>query len=228
MERTTLGKTGLEVSRLGAGPAEIVAYGLSSAGGDVARVLNVALDGGINFLDTAACYGASEELIGRSISNRRQEYSLATKCGHVAGEFSGSSWSADTVKDSIERSLTQMNTDYLALVQLHSCDVSVLERGEASDCPWWEVLSDTRTFIETLGAMSIWGVTTRGRAVPGSFRPRRPREMMRPVLHGTQHRGEAALTLTTLGRSPGDLDLLLEGRPRLDQTISTRNRPPHR
>ena len=132
MERTTLGKTGLEVSRLGAGLAEIGSYGVSLADGHVARVLNVALDGGINFLDTAACYGSSEELIGHAISHRRQEYILATKCGDVAGGYSGSPWSADTVRDSIDRSLTRMKTDYLDLVQLHSCDVSVLERGEAT------------------------------------------------------------------------------------------------
>jgi len=130
MQMTTLGNTGLKVSRLGAGLAEI---GEQLTLGDVAvagRVLNAALDGGINFLDTAACYGISEELIGRTIAHRRSEYVLATKCGHVTGGYTGQPWTAQTVRDSIDRSLTRMKTDHLDLVQLHSCDVAVLERGD--------------------------------------------------------------------------------------------------
>ena len=130
MQMTTLGNTGLKVSRLGAGLAEI---GEQLTLGDVAvagRVLNAALDSGINFLDTAACYGISEELIGRTIAHRRSEYVLATKCGHVTGGYTGQPWTAQTVRDSIDRSLTRMKTDHLDLVQLHSCDVAVLERGD--------------------------------------------------------------------------------------------------
>ena len=127
MQMTTLGKTGLQVSRLGMGLSEI---GELLDVEEAARVLDSALDGGINFLDTAACYGNSEELIGRSIVHRRHEYVLATKCGHIAGGYGGQPWTAQTVKDSIDRSLTRIKTDYLDLVQLHSCDVPVLERGD--------------------------------------------------------------------------------------------------
>ena len=96
-----------------------------------ARVLNAALDAGINFLDTAACYGLSEELIGQSVSGRRSEFYLATKAGHVVGGYEGDEWTAQTIHDSIDRSLKRLKTDYLDLVQLHSCSVAVLERGEA-------------------------------------------------------------------------------------------------
>jgi len=130
MEMHRLGKTELTISRLGAGLAEI---GYELTPDDVlqaGRVLNAALDMGINFLDTAACYGISEELIGATVAGRRQEFILATKAGHVAGDYTGEPWTAKTVRHSIERSLTRMRTDYLDLVQLHSCDVDVLERGE--------------------------------------------------------------------------------------------------
>jgi aryl-alcohol dehydrogenase-like predicted oxidoreductase len=130
MQTRTLGNTGLKVSRLGAGLSEL-GYRLTvDDEAKAARVLNAALDGGIAFLDTSACYGASEELIGRTISHRRQEYVLATKCGHVTGGHSGKEWTAPTIQDSIDRSLARMRTDYLDLVQLHSCGVNVLERGE--------------------------------------------------------------------------------------------------
>ncbi len=130
MEMRRLGRTELTISRLGAGLAEI---GFELTPEDVlqaGRVLNAALDMGVNFLDTAACYNISEELIGATVASRRQEFILATKAGHVAGDYTGEPWTAETVRHSIERSLTRMRTDYLDLVQLHSCEVDVLERGE--------------------------------------------------------------------------------------------------
>ena len=131
MEKRRLGKTNLQVSHLGVGLAEI-GYNLTLADeATAADVLNSALDGGINFLDTSACYGISEELIGRTIARRRDEYVLATKCGHVAGGYQGEPWTAQTITDSIDRSLKRMRTDRLDLVQLHSCGVDVLEEGEA-------------------------------------------------------------------------------------------------
>jgi aryl-alcohol dehydrogenase-like predicted oxidoreductase len=128
MEKRTLGKTGLQVSRLGAGLAEI---GELKDAATAAEVLNTALDGGINYLDTAACYGDSELWIGRTIAHRRDEYILATKAGHVVGGATGRDWTAETIRESIERSLVRMRTDTLDLVQLHSCEIKVLERGEA-------------------------------------------------------------------------------------------------
>jgi len=126
---TQLGHTGLKISRLGAGLAEM--GHLSLADEEVAsRLLNAALEGGINFLDTAACYGNSEVLIGRTIAHRRDEYVLATKAGHVTGDYEGEAWAAETILDSIDRSLERMKTDHVDLVQLHSCEVSVLEQGE--------------------------------------------------------------------------------------------------
>jgi aryl-alcohol dehydrogenase-like predicted oxidoreductase len=127
MEITTLGNTDLKVSRLGVGLAEIgTLTGVSTA----SQLLNEALDGGINFLDTAACYGNSEEWIGLIASHRRHEYILATKAGHVIDGDKGREWTYQTIVDSIERSLKRMKTDYLDLVQLHSCGVDVLKQGD--------------------------------------------------------------------------------------------------
>ena len=130
MERGPLGNTGLETSRLGIGLSEI-GDELSFAEIDQAgELLNEALDRGINFLDTAACYGISEELIGRTVAGRRDDYILATKAGHATGGYDGEEWTRQTVADSIERSLERLRTDHLDIVQLHSCDIEVLERGE--------------------------------------------------------------------------------------------------
>ena len=129
MQLVPLGNTGLQITRLGVGLAEIGNLGLDEVE-EVGRVLNTALDFGVNFLDTAACYGNSEELIGRTVAHRREEYVLATKCGHVTGGYNGQPWTAQTIRDSIDRSLQRMRTGHLDLVQLHSCSLEVLERGE--------------------------------------------------------------------------------------------------
>jgi aryl-alcohol dehydrogenase-like predicted oxidoreductase len=92
--------------------------------------LDTALDMGLNFLDTAACYNISEELIGRTITFRRDDYFLATKCGHITGGYEGEDWTAKTVTDSIDRSLKRLQTPYLDLIQLHTCSVEILEKGE--------------------------------------------------------------------------------------------------
>ena len=131
METRPFGNTGLEVSRLGIGLAEIGMHLPAEEQARAAVVLNTALDNGINLLDTAACYGNSEVLIGDAVSHRRDEYILATKCGHAAGDETGEAWTGPTVTHSIDRSLRRLKTDHVDIVQLHSCDVDVLEKGEA-------------------------------------------------------------------------------------------------
>jgi aryl-alcohol dehydrogenase-like predicted oxidoreductase len=129
LETRQLGNTGLTVSRLGVGLNEIGHLSLGDEA-TAARVLTLALDKGVSFFDTAACYGSSEELVGRAVRGRRHEFVLSTKAGHAVGDYAGPSWTAETVRDSIERSLRRMRTDYLDLVHLHSCSVAVLERGD--------------------------------------------------------------------------------------------------
>ena len=131
MQTVDFGKTGYAVSRLGAGLAEIGSELDFDDVEQAGNVLNNALDLGINFLDTAACYGISEELIGRTVANRRDEYVLVTKAGHARGDgLDGSDWTYETVRDSVDRSLRRLNTDYVDLVQLHSCGIPDLEKGD--------------------------------------------------------------------------------------------------
>lgn len=126
MQTVPFGKTGFEVSRLGEGLAEIRDADLDA----VSNVINTALDSGINLLDTSACYGRSEELVGKAVSHRRDDYFLATKAGHATDHTSGDAWTGGLVASSIDVSLRLLQTDHLDLVQLHSCDIDVLERGD--------------------------------------------------------------------------------------------------
>jgi len=128
MEKRILGKTGMNVSVLGFGAAEIGYEGADQA--DVDKLLASALDLGLNAIDTAECYVDSEEKLGRSIGNRRKDYFLFTKCGHAGNYFTGA-WSAKEIEASIDKSLKNLKTDYVDLVQLHSCDKEILKKGEA-------------------------------------------------------------------------------------------------
>jgi len=128
MEKRTLGETDMRVSVLGFGGSEI-GYG-QAAVETVERLLGGALDAGLNVIDTAECYVTSEELIGRAVSHRRADYYLFTKCGHAAG-IDLPDWDARLLEQSIERSLRRLRTDYVDLLQLHSCSEEVLRRGDA-------------------------------------------------------------------------------------------------
>jgi aryl-alcohol dehydrogenase-like predicted oxidoreductase len=127
MERRQLGKTDMQVSALGFGGSEI---GYENAAQEtVAKLLNSALDAGLNVIDTAECYEGSEELIGEAIGHRRPDYYLFTKCGHPRG-IGSEDWSASSLLESIERSLRRLRSDSLDLIQLHSCPESVLRKGD--------------------------------------------------------------------------------------------------
>ena len=129
MERTTFGRTGLQVSRIafGAGP---IGY-LDASQARVAELLGLLLDRGVNVIDTAAAYLGSEELIGRAIGHRREACVLISKCGKQVPGVAGEDWSAGLVAGTVDRSLRRLGTDHLDVMLLHSCPQAVLERGEA-------------------------------------------------------------------------------------------------
>ena len=86
-----LGRTGAEVTILGYGAMELRGRPSGPAIGDdeAGRLLNAVLDGGINLIDTSIDYGRSEELIGRHLARRREEFFLASKCGCPRGAPTG-------------------------------------------------------------------------------------------------------------------------------------------
>ena len=127
VERRNLGRTDMRVSVLGFGGSEIGYEGVSA--GVVDRLLNAALDAGLNVIDTAECYVDSEALIGRAVAARRPDYCLFTKCGHPGG-FGSGDWRPASLLATIQRSLKRLRVDYVDVVQLHSCTEAQLLRGD--------------------------------------------------------------------------------------------------
>ena len=130
MENNIFGKTNVEVSKLGLGLAQ-VGFQLGNKDYQIAeKILNTALDNGINFLDTAAMYLDSESIVGNAVGHRREEYFLATKAGTGRTNSPDSEWTYKKMKDSVENSLVDLKTEIIDLVQLHSCETHLLEQGD--------------------------------------------------------------------------------------------------
>jgi aryl-alcohol dehydrogenase-like predicted oxidoreductase len=112
MQYVKFGKTGAEVSEMCLGT---MMFGRSVDEAGSKAIMHRALEGGVNFLDTAAGYGEqagdTEVIVGRAIRDRRDEVFLATKV-HKGVD-------AASILDSIDESLARLDTDYVDLYQIH-------------------------------------------------------------------------------------------------------------
>lgn len=135
MEMMQVGKSGIEISRLGLGTWAI---GGGSWWGDnddaeSIRTIHAALDLGINLVDTAPVYGMghSEEVVGKAICDRRNRVILSTKCGLMFDRTEGSYYfsrdgkevyknlTKGAIIDSVEQSLRRLKTDYIDILFTH-------------------------------------------------------------------------------------------------------------
>ena len=132
MEYLKLGRTGLEVSRICLG---CMSYGVPDQGNHAWSIDEVesrpfikrALEGGINFFDTANRYslGSSEEILGRAVKDfaRRDEVVIATKVyGRMRPGPNGAGLSRKAIMMEIDASLRRLGTDYVDLYQIHRWD----------------------------------------------------------------------------------------------------------
>ena len=114
MKYNKLGKTDINVSvmALGCWPFGGVETWGDQDDADSIETVHVALDSGIILFDTAAAYGRSEEVLGRALKGRRDEAVIATKLG-------GSQLVGDNLVRACERSLQNLQTDWIDLYQIH-------------------------------------------------------------------------------------------------------------
>ena len=142
MEHVRFGNTGLKVSKLCLGT---MTFGLQCDEATSVAILDRAAQGGMTFIDTADVYplgsplelvGRTEEIVGRWLRGKREQFILATKCGFDMGPLD---WqrgaSRKHVLHAVDASLTRLGTDYVDLYQVHhpDADTPMDETLEAFD-----------------------------------------------------------------------------------------------
>jgi aryl-alcohol dehydrogenase-like predicted oxidoreductase len=135
MKYRRLGKTNLNVSAIGVGTWQFGGgWGKTFGQEEATAILDRARALGINFIDTAECYGhhVSESLIGNAIAGNRSHWILATKFGHNAhnGLEPAENTKAPQVLLQLEASLKALKTDYIDVYQLHSATREQFENDE--------------------------------------------------------------------------------------------------
>lgn len=136
MQYRQLGRTGLRVSAVALGTAELgMDYGIPSgdhrlpSAAQATALLHRALDLGVNLIDTAPAYGESERRIGAALAGRRSEYLIATKIANPPDDLHGDRLRA-WVEASLAASLRALKTDRIDLLQIHSATPETIRRGE--------------------------------------------------------------------------------------------------
>src|SRR5207248_9577402 len=123
MQTRPLGKTGLNLS--------VVSYGAASIGNEYGnldeaqgiRSLRIALDGGVNFIDTSPYYGRtlSEKVLGKAFKEiPRDRFIIGTKCGRY--DVDKFDFSAARLTRSVDESLQRMGLDYIDIMQCHDIE----------------------------------------------------------------------------------------------------------
>ena len=160
MEYKTLGRTGLRVSRIGLGTAELgFAYGLGCRSlpteSEAIRLLQYAVGWGVNYFDTAHFYGIAEERIGKSGIAKDPNVVIATKCGQFleAGEDPKGLELEQRLRDQVEGSLRNLSLDSLPILMLHGGTKEQIERGE---------LTALLEKFQKEGKAKFLGISTRG------------------------------------------------------------------
>jgi aryl-alcohol dehydrogenase-like predicted oxidoreductase len=142
MDYTQLGATELRVSRLGVGTAAfgLDRYGITAPGegnvdpADAIANIHRAVEGGVNFFDTAPAYGRSEELLGQALADHK-DCLVATKVPIPENvEEISQSELMGYVNESLGESLRRLRREVLDVVQIHNATVRVLEQGNLVSC----------------------------------------------------------------------------------------------
>jgi aryl-alcohol dehydrogenase-like predicted oxidoreductase len=135
MKYRRLGKTNLEVSEVSLGTWQLGEGWGSVSDEDAVRVLQAALDHGINFFDTADVYGdgRSERFIAQVLAKHTEKVYVATKAGRRLQPHNPDGYNRKNLKAFVERSLANLKRDSLDLLQLHCPPTEVYYRPEVFD-----------------------------------------------------------------------------------------------
>ena len=154
MEQRPLGTTGLDVSRFGLGTMVLGSWGNTDLDA-CRRIINQALDAGINLVDTADMYGGgeNEEIVGAAIQSRRDDIVLCTKFHHPVSDDPDPNRRGNSrrwIMTAVDDSLRRLGTDRIDLYQAHRPDPTV---------PIDETVEALTELVE-MGKIRAWGTST--------------------------------------------------------------------
>ncbi len=133
MQYRKLGKTGFEVSEISLGTWQVGGvWGDDFSHSNAEKILNSAVDSGINFIDTADVYGdgESEKAVGRFVKSRSERIFVATKCGRQLNPHVNEAYQPAVLRKFVENSLKNMRLETIDLIQLHCPPTEVYYRPE--------------------------------------------------------------------------------------------------
>src|ERR1700688_1473392 len=134
MQYRTLGRTGVQVSSLVLGAMNFGALARTTQD-EVTAIVDVALEAGVNLIDTADMYsnGESEEMVGKAIAGRRDDIVLATKATlPMGGERNHQGSSRRWLVNELDNSLRRLGVDHVDLYQVHRWDPSTSDEETLS------------------------------------------------------------------------------------------------
>ncbi|MBN1927093.1 MAG: aldo/keto reductase [Prolixibacteraceae bacterium] len=135
MKYRTLGRTGFEISEISLGTWQVGGrWGSPFDFKNAERILNEAVDQGINFIDTADVYGdgngESEHAVGKLLRSRSERIYVATKCGRRLNPHTNEAYTPKALRGFVEDSLKNMQIETIDLIQLHCPPTEVYYRPE--------------------------------------------------------------------------------------------------
>ncbi len=133
MNYRKLGKTGFNVSEISLGTWQLGGkWGEEFNFENAEKILNLAIEKGINFIDTADIYnnGKSEEAIGKFLRKHKEKIYVATKCGKFLNPHTNATYQPAALRKFVEDSLKNMGVDCLDLIQLHCPPPEVYDRSD--------------------------------------------------------------------------------------------------
>jgi len=133
MKYRILGKTGFKVSEISLGTWQVGGkWGDEFSHDNADKILNYAVDTGINFIDTADVYGdgESEKALGRLVRSRSERIYVATKCGRRLSPHQNRYYQPKVLRQYVEDSLKNIGVETIDLIQLHCPPAEVYYRPE--------------------------------------------------------------------------------------------------
>jgi aryl-alcohol dehydrogenase-like predicted oxidoreductase len=133
MQYRILGKTGFNISEISLGTWQIGGrWGSDFSFENAEKILETAVNEGINFIDTADVYsaGLSEQAVGKFVKNSSERIYVATKCGRQINPHINENYTPQILRKYVEDSLQNMGLETLDLIQLHCPPTETYNRPE--------------------------------------------------------------------------------------------------